>query len=355
MLNKEQTGDIDPSDAGRALSKLGAAKGGQRRAEVLPAGLKAEIARGAAVARWSAPKATHEGPLNLPGTAEIPSYVLEDGRRVLSLRGLAQSVGQHPSASGGALRLASSLGGIDPNSAHLQELAARLADPIRFRSRRGGALAFGYEATILADVCDAILAARAEDKLSPRYEKMARQCEVLVRAFARVGIIALVDEATGYQKDRDRNELHKILAKYVAQELLPWTKRFPDVFYDEMFRLMGWGWDSRKRPVMAGKLTNQVIYERLPLGVLEELQAKNPADEQGRRRYRHHQWLTLDVGNPHLDKLLAAVIPVMRLSNNWAHFMKNLERAVPAPIDAKSKANGTPSARQGWLFDMSAE
>jgi hypothetical protein len=56
----------------------------------------------------------------------------------------------------------------------------------------------------------------------------------LLRAFARVGIVALVDEATGFQDIRARDDLHKILEAYIAKELLPWTKRFPNEFYKEI-------------------------------------------------------------------------------------------------------------------------
>lgn len=61
-----------------------------------------------------------------------------------------------------------------------------------------------------------------------------------MRVFARVGITALVDEATGYQYDREKNELQKILKAYIAEDLLPWQKRFPDIYYKELFRLNGW-------------------------------------------------------------------------------------------------------------------
>ncbi len=95
-------------------------------------------------------------------------------------------------------------------------------------------------------------------------DRIATQCEILVRGFARIGVVALVDEATGYQKVRQRDELHKILEAYIAKELLPWTKRFPDEFYEEMFRLRGWGFDpeSCKRPILVGKLTESIVYKR---------------------------------------------------------------------------------------------
>ena len=120
---------------------------------------------------------------------------------------------------------------------------AHISNPIEFRPAPSGRTAFGYEATILADICDFILAARKAGVLNAKGSRIAERCELLVRGFSRVGIIALVDEATGYQVVRDRMELHKILEAYVSKELLPWNKRFSDEFYHQLFRLRGWSFD----------------------------------------------------------------------------------------------------------------
>ena len=97
-----------------------------------------------------------------------------------------------------------------------------------------------------------------------------------MRGFARVGITALIYEATGYEKIKDRDELEKILEAYISKELLPWTKRFPDDFYQHLFRLRGWQYRplSIKRPKYVGKLTNELIYDKLPKGVLNDLRGK---------------------------------------------------------------------------------
>lgn len=56
-----------------------------------------------------------------------------------------------------------------------------------------------------------------------------------MRGFARVGIIALVGEATGYQRD-----LARILEAFITKELQPYVRTFPTDFYQEMFRLRGY-------------------------------------------------------------------------------------------------------------------
>ncbi len=151
-----------------------------------------------------------------------------------------------------------------------------------------------------------------------------------MRGLAHVGVIALVDEATGYQEKRARDALHKILDEFIATELRDWTKTFPDEFYKYMFKL--WGWEhisfSTQRPAYVGKLTNDFVYERLAPGVLEELQRINPP-RRGRRQHHHHRWLTEDVGHPKLREHIAAVMAIMRLSLDKKKFIANLNRAFP--------------------------
>ena len=101
-----------------------------------------------------------------------------------------------------------------------------------------------------------------------------------MRALAHVGIIALVDEATGYQDVRARNALNEILEQFIADELRRWTKLFPDEFYRQMFRLRGWEWkvqSIKQRPGVVGNYTNDLVYQRLAPGVLDELRRKDPS------------------------------------------------------------------------------
>ncbi|MEO5959687.1 MAG: P63C domain-containing protein, partial [Opitutaceae bacterium] len=113
--------------------------------------------------------------------------------------------------------------------------------------------------------------------------------------------------------------------------LAAWAKRFPDEFYKEIFRLRGWQWNklSVKRPILVGKLTNDIVYERLAPGVLAELENKNPKDDRGRRTAKHHQWLTEDVGHPALAQHIHAIIGLMRASMSWEQFHDMLDRAFP--------------------------
>lgn len=196
----------------------------------------------------------------------------------------------------------------------------------------GGVKAEGYVAELLPIVCDIYLQARQDEKLTPAQQPIGQQCEMLVRSLAKVGIVALVDEVTGFEKVRDRDALQALLDKYLLQEHAAWAKRFPDEFYREMFRLKGWPYPMPKgaRPSVVGKYTLNIVYERIAPGLVDELNAKNPKLENGSRRVKHHQWLTEEIGHPALSNHLHAAMGLMRASKDWSTFMNLLDAAFPA-------------------------
>ncbi|SNT37119.1 P63C domain-containing protein [Tardiphaga sp. OK246] len=322
------------------MAKLtGRAKGGAAlAASMTPKERKARATK-AAEARWSGDvkKATHgadDHPLKI-GDIEIPCYVLEDETRVLSHRGMVTGMGMawgsRGSGGGGGVGLAGFLNGSRLSPFVSKELLAVVDNPIRFRHTSGGGIAFGYPATILADLCDLVLAARKAGALQKQQEHIADRCEILVRGFARVGIIALVDEATGFQYDRTRNSLARILEAFVAKELQPWVKTFPDEYYAQLFRLRGltYAADSVKRPQYFGTLTNDIVYKRLAPGVLDELKKVIPKTEAGRRKAALSQALTKNVGYPKLREHLGATVAYMTVSKDYPDFMEKLNKYRP--------------------------
>lgn len=275
---------------------------------------------------------TEDHPLVI-GDLQIPCYVLEDETRVLAQRGMVDALGMSRGSSGGTGgdRLAKFASGKALNPYISAELLAVTQNPIKFITPHGNT-AYGYEASVLADLCETVLKARDARALQKQQEHIARQCEVLVRGFARVGIIALVDEATGFQRIRSRRALEEILEAYIAAEKAKWAKRFPDEFYQLIFEMKGWAYDPSNvaRPAVIGHYTNDFVYDRLAPGLREELSSKNPSDETGNRKARHHQWLTTDIGHPRLAEHLSGVIALMRVfKHDWEAFKDALDKAFP--------------------------
>jgi len=214
-----------------------------------------------------------------------------------------------------------------------------MARPVEFVTADGNK-AVGYDAELLPAVAEVYLKLRdsmalQKKALPTQISHIVHACDALTRGLARVGIIALVDEATGYQDIRVRNALQQILDKYLGREFGSWAKRFPDDFYKEIYRLKGWQWSGmgKNRPQVVAKYTKNVVYQRLAPGLITKLQEVNPIDDKGRRKVRHHQWLTPDVGHPELDKHLHTVISFMRVSDSWLGFMDLLDRALPKQGD----------------------
>ena len=268
------------------------------------------------------------------GDIEIPCYVLEDETRVVSSTGLQESIGVSRKGL-----VQDEYGNMIPRFAMSRAIYPLLTDQLKksfssrilFNSPTSG-VTYGYPATILADICDVVLTARQAGTLNSQQERLAQRCEVLVRGFARIGIIALVDEATGYQRIREERALATILERFISEELQKWSRTFPYEFYQEIFRLKGWGSpEGVKRPSVIGTYTNDVVYARLAPGVLDELKRLNPILDNGRRRNRHHQWFTPDYGHPKLKEHLIGVIALMKAAPNWDSFKRSLQRVYPKP------------------------
>jgi hypothetical protein len=213
------------------------------------------------------------------------------------------------------------------------ELVEALREPIRYRSVKGS-IAEGIPGQVLRRICSVWVRAHGAGVLGASQERIASKAQVLLEALADVAIIALIDEATGYQRRRAHNELQKILQAYIAPELLPWHHRFPLSYYEQIHRVMGWPYDasSTRRTAYIGKLTNKLIYEKLPPGVLPELRRKNPSNPATkRRRHKHHQFLTNEIGNVHLEKQITAVTTLLRATpdGNWQLFETLFNHAFP--------------------------
>lgn len=279
--------------------------------------------------------------------------MLDSGVRVLSQRGLQTGLGM--SIGGGSKvgeqRLVSFLVSLSEKtnqnkelSARIDSLAERLRSPLKFRLPGGSATAFGYEATILADICDVVLAARQiPGALQRQQMHIAGQAELLVRGFARVGIIALIDEATGYQKDREKDALAKILEAFVAKELQPYLKTFPADYYEQLFRLYELPYppigNKSWRPAFFGHITNEVVYSRLAPDLLPELKK---AASKAERKAKLHQWLTNDIGHPKLREHLASIVSIMKLSKTPENFKDNVNTIHPRHGETKQLDFGSP-------------
>lgn len=308
--------------------------GGKARAAKLTLEERKEIAQKAIQARWDktnpVPKVTHSGKLII-GDQEISCAVLENGKRVIKQNALLSIIGKTGNSN---INLEDEFFYKTPSFLNAENLKPFISEelrasttPLLFRSE-SGKQSYGYDAMILPMICEVYLKARDENKIHKKQEHILKACDLLMRGFARVGLIALIDEATGYQEQRARDELHKILAAYISAELLPWIKRFPDEFFRQVFKIHNWEYRPglTATPRYVGKFIKQYVYDQLPPGVLQELERLNPRNESWQRKHKHHQYLTPNTGNEHLDKQIVAITTIMKLSDDKEDFEINFAK-----------------------------
>lgn len=306
-------------------------KGGRERAAKLSPEERSRIAKTAAEARWSLPRAEYEGDLEIPGIVPLRVANLSDGRRVMISGAFMEALGRPWK---GTYQRAERPNFIDAKNLDrfvTKELADVLT-PIDFLNERGQTVR-GYLADLLPLVCDVYLRARAQGKvLTKSQEPIAEQAELIMRGLAKVGIYSLIDDATGFTKVRAREELQAVLAAYISPELLPWSPRFPEVFFEQLHRVRGWPYrpGNSARNSYIGKLTRSLIYDPLPTGVREELERKNPYIPQKKgRKHKHHQFLTEKIGNEHLERQITAVTTLLRIADTWDEFLRHFSKAFP--------------------------
>jgi len=278
------------------------------------------------------PRATHSGEQQISGIT-IPVYNLDSGQRVISERGFLAIIGVKSRAKSNGPRITRLLSDKLVKPFFSKELLMDLGSPIEFLNAKN-LTTFGYEVSILNKFCIGFSKAKSAKALKTEtQERYAANCEQLLYAFSDVGIKAWVDEATGYQRDRARDALNKILEKYIADDASKWTKTFPDEYYMEIFRLKGWDYNAetiKNKPGVVGTYTNDIVYSRLAPGVLDALREKNPVvTDNGARKRKHHQWLTKDSGHPELKSHLGNIVFMMKGNTSWDAFYRQLVRAAP--------------------------
>lgn len=225
------------------------------------------------IARW-------RGVLNLVGV-DVPCYVLDDGQKIIGRTSATEVL--TGIKGGGALEKYLGVKGLEPFID--KDLVLERLVPFRLLEVEGLDKAVkGLPHDLMIDVCQGFVAAlqasltpgSPHPKLTLRQQQMAIQASMFLSACAKVGLEALIDEATGYQYERAEDALQVKLRAFIADELRAWEKTFPDELWVEFGRLTGWSGRLSSRPKWWGKLVIEMIYDTLDPDVAAYLKANKP-------------------------------------------------------------------------------
>ena len=323
--------------------KSNRARGGIARASVLTPEEREEIARNAAEARWGGDTeiAKRSGVLEI-WDVSIPCAVLEDGTRVLSERAITKAFGAKRGGSHWK-RLKE-----NPDGAYLpvflsaqniqsfinKDLSSGLGRRRIYRPKKGGTPAFGIEASLLPKICNVYLTMRDSKTLLASQVPLSVQADIIMRGLAEVGVVALVDEATGYIHEKKKEEYRELFQAFIREQVKEYEKEFPKLFTDNLYRLYGLEPGKPGRhPQFFGKVTRKYIYQPLADSkgaILEMLDEKNPViRERGGRKYKMFSFLTDSIGLPTFRAHLWQVVGILSSSRNKEEFDRAFARAFP--------------------------
>lgn len=349
---------LDSSAPIQAASENPQSKGGKARARKLSKEERSSIAQKAAQERWASAKAEKPSSDGLPmalegfqgdlelGGVKLPCAVIKGNsgvQRVISEHGITVALLGTRSGASKRLKKAAEENGfalpifLAPSQLHDYIDPVLLDGPLKpIDYRDGNRVVRAYDAAILPAVCNVWLKAREHGALQQQQLGKAMKAEILMRGLAETGIVALIDEVTGYQAVRPQNALQAYLEKVLRRELAAWAKKFPDEFYENIYKLKGWTWPGMKknRYSVVAHYTRNLVYDRLGPGVLRSLEEKSPKNEKGERRNRFHQWLSEDVGDPMLAQHLHSLLMFQRLAiangYGWQRFVHMVDQVLPA-------------------------
>lgn len=282
-------------------------------------------------ARWL-PKATHQGILKIMGKS-LPCVVLEDGRRIITRTSVFKAFNRpqrgNKSSTKNSVLIPSFLDALNLRPYITNEIQG-LITPVNYLNQKSEE-STGYSAETIPIVCEIYLNAKKDNVLTGSQVLIADLSEVLIKTLSRVGIIGLIDEATGYQQIRPRDALESYLNKLLSRELASWCKRFPDEFYENIYKLKRWPEfsTSKNKYSCVGNYTNDIVYSRIGKDVLDELKQRTPDTS----KESMHQWLSVDTGHPMLSQHLYSIIGLQRLALSqgfaWNRFMDMVNAVYP--------------------------
>ena len=291
------------------------------------------------ITKSSLPIAAYSGELPIGGV-KLHCVVLKDGRRLLKSAHVFKAFGRNKRGlskerqkkarltfEGEVLQLPSFIASNNLKSFIGKELV-KVLQLIQYID--GNQIEEGYQAEIIPELCKLYLRARREGRLNAAQQSLAVRAEILYGAFAKVGIIALIDEATGYQTNRKVNALRILVESYVREDARKWTKEFNDAFFEGLDRIYGKEkTHSRNRPPYYGKFINMYIYDPIEQGLI----LKKIKDLRGTERSKQlHLFLNAEKGLRILRDRIGRIGALLDISSNIKSFRRNY-----AKMESKQK------------------
>jgi len=259
--------------------------------------------------KTSRPRVTHFGTARIGDDISYDCAVLEDGRRGYILKTLRSAIGMRKNIP--VPRFEHFCAEIAPNTLKYLE---KSGSPFEVIMPHGGK-AIWVEVGILPDLAADIVQAAVMGKLRKNRCHLIEPCLAIQKALSKVGEIALIDEATGYQYAREPDALQDLFARLIREKASDWQRRFHGDFYSAICRMLGFSYGNHHTalPAIVGKITMDWVYEVIfPAEIITQIKTRKKSEKL-------HQWLE-DGGLKLLEKQRDAVMMIARVSSDYRDF-----------------------------------
>lgn len=208
----------------------------------------------------------------------VDCYVLEDGRSRISHRGAVAALTNDPS-----------------NENVLSRYVGRLPDKYRPKSSLpaleivipDGGLAQTLDPEWFVDLLTAYADANDASALHPKQVPLARHANRLLRGLAKVGIVALIHEATGYEEIRAKGALNAYLFRLLNEDPIEWDEMFRPSLVHALCGVYKKHWLGGRHPQWLASV-NAKIYDL----IIGSAALKALRDLKVGSGIKHHQHLT---------------------------------------------------------------
>lgn len=267
-------------------------------------------------------KATHYGTVKLGPELTFECAVLEDGRRGFIQRQMVKTLGFTEKTRSGRFERFCAKIGLNPS-----ENTGEIGVAVFEVDMPSGGTANWVDHEILRSIIKAGILAHGQGKLTKHQEHIGQRCVHLGSALIGVGLVALIDEATGYQYAREPNALQDLISTLIREEARDWDRRFHPTYYQAMCKIFGFPYGNRHRPLpsIIGQMTLNWVYKAvMPNEIVEEIRSR-------KKSAKFHQWLTDDAGLRLLEKQIDAVTTIAKSSVDYKDFEARCTQAFCKP------------------------
>lgn len=277
------------------------------------------------------------GPLTCGSFTNIDCVNALQGKRVvrlISMSSFFKIVGVSPRANGVIDSFVKLLNHPGVRSSRSDAILEKLRHGSIVKDGRREEMFVDYR--IVTDFCRLMLFLRRTKRISGAYLDYAANCEQFMLGLAEVGLAAMIDEATGYDKIKQKNEYQELFKEFIREEHSNWVKEFPNEFFDQLYRVYHCEKKGQNHPSFFAHVITKYVYWPLADShgaILEQLKDKDPIVSRNGRRYKLHQFLSDEIGKSALRMHIGSVVTLLTLSADKGAFQRNFKKRYPKAGD----------------------